>query len=56
MQEFDPRGRATLAAGDVREICRAWSLEHEFYKIRGRYIYKDDLETGITHINATFPL
>jgi tRNA-dihydrouridine synthase 2 len=30
-QEFDPRGKATVNAGTVLEICRAWSKENTYY-------------------------
>ncbi|KAI6181975.1 hypothetical protein M3Y99_01967200 [Aphelenchoides fujianensis] len=43
-QEFDPRGRATVDAATVREICAAWSQEavfNEFHEKRAQRTPKE---------------
>ncbi|CAI4221468.1 unnamed protein product [Auanema sp. JU1783] len=61
-QEHDVRGKATVAAGSVLEICKAWSVEHvyeEFRQKRARQQCKrkyDEEEDGTRYIDITFPL
>lgn len=60
-QEFDPRGKATVAAANVQEICRAWNKEDEFlkwknYRQRHGLKSKSALEEidGIHYANFSF--
>uniref|UniRef100_A0A915Q0Y0 DRBM domain-containing protein n=1 Tax=Setaria digitata TaxID=48799 RepID=A0A915Q0Y0_9BILA len=61
-QETDKRGRETVLAGSVLDICKAWSISDIYYSyknIRKRATQKRkfevDAETGINFINLTFP-
>ncbi|GMT00315.1 hypothetical protein PENTCL1PPCAC_22489, partial [Pristionchus entomophagus] len=61
-QEHDPRGRATVQAGSVVEICRAWSMEDKYEECRanrqskkGNRVVKDE-KTGVEYVDVTFPL
>lgn len=58
-QEFDPRGRQTVDASSVLEICKAWSMEgiYKSYKdLRKKsIIYETDEKTGLCLIDVTFP-
>ncbi|KAI1701980.1 dihydrouridine synthase domain-containing protein [Ditylenchus destructor] len=33
-QEFDPRGRATVSAGSITEICKAWGKEEKYLECK----------------------
>ncbi|VDK82513.1 unnamed protein product [Litomosoides sigmodontis] len=61
-QETDERGRETVLAGSVSDICKAWSVSdiyHYYKNIQGRgthkQIFEVDGETGISFIDLTFP-
>ncbi|KAK6107033.1 dihydrouridine synthase domain containing protein [Brugia malayi] len=61
-QETDERGRETVLAGSISDICKAWSISdiYNCYKnIRKRATQKRkfevDDETGISFIDLTFP-
>ncbi|KAK0424706.1 hypothetical protein QR680_008800 [Steinernema hermaphroditum] len=61
-QEFDPRGRQTVLAATVHEICKAWNREEKFVeckKARLRHSHKrhlkPDPETGICFFDISFP-
>ncbi|GMT27959.1 hypothetical protein PFISCL1PPCAC_19256, partial [Pristionchus fissidentatus] len=61
-QEHDARGRATVQAGSVVEICRAWGEEKVYEKCRlsrrskrGNRVEKDE-KTGVEYVDVTFPL
>lgn len=56
-QEFDPRGRATVLAASVAEICNAWSVGDVYkdFKMRnGKRKIEADEYTGIQFIDLTF--
>ncbi|CAD6190930.1 unnamed protein product [Caenorhabditis auriculariae] len=61
-QEYDPRGRKTVCAGSVLEICRAWGKEQvyeEWHRDRQRRCCKRKArvtEDGTTLIEVTFPM
>ncbi|GMR53294.1 hypothetical protein PMAYCL1PPCAC_23489, partial [Pristionchus mayeri] len=61
-QEHDPRGKATVQAGSVVEICRAWSMEEKYEECRsarqsarGDRVEKDQ-KTGVEYVDVTFPM
>ncbi|EFO24657.1 dihydrouridine synthase domain-containing protein [Loa loa] len=61
-QETDERGRETVLAGSVSDICKAWSISdtYQCYKNIGRRAtqkrrFEVDSETGISFIDLTFP-
>ncbi|VDN04018.1 unnamed protein product [Thelazia callipaeda] len=61
-QETDQRGRETVLAANVLEICKAWSLVHVYESLNGsrwRALHRPklefDSETGINFIDITFP-
>jgi tRNA-dihydrouridine synthase 2 len=62
-QEFDPRGRATVTAANVQEICKAWNKEEKFNECRDfrrRHSLKRrntiEEEDGISYASLTFPI
>ncbi|KAM3720882.1 tRNA-dihydrouridine(20) synthase [NAD(P)+]-like [Dirofilaria immitis] len=61
-QETDERGRQSVLAATVLDICKAWSIGDTYYNyknVRRRAIQKRrfdvDSETGISFIDLTFP-
>lgn len=61
-QETDERGRETVLAGSVSDICKVWSVSdiyHYYKNIQRREtqkrIFEVDGETGISFIDLTFP-
>ncbi|KAI6182021.1 DRBM domain-containing protein [Aphelenchoides fujianensis] len=46
-QEFDPRGRATVDAATVREICAAWSQEAMFNEFHEKRVQKTPKEPTV---------
>ncbi|KHN75072.1 tRNA-dihydrouridine(20) synthase [NAD(P)+]-like [Toxocara canis] len=61
LKEFDARGRATVVAASVLDICDAWSMRnvYENFKSNRQRGHKrkvvPDAETGIHFIDLTFP-
>uniref|UniRef100_A0A915BD79 DRBM domain-containing protein n=1 Tax=Parascaris univalens TaxID=6257 RepID=A0A915BD79_PARUN len=60
-QEFDPRGRATVLAASVSDICAAWSMRDVYENFKNQRLRGNkrkevsDAETGIHFIDLTFP-
>uniref|UniRef100_A0A0M3HSM8 DRBM domain-containing protein n=1 Tax=Ascaris lumbricoides TaxID=6252 RepID=A0A0M3HSM8_ASCLU len=60
-KEFDPRGRATVLAASVSEICEAWSMRDVCENFKNQRLHGSkrkevsDAETGIRFIDLTFP-
>ncbi|VBB28337.1 unnamed protein product [Acanthocheilonema viteae] len=61
-QETDERGRETVLAGSISDICKAWSISdmyHCYKNIRKQATQKRsfevDSQTGISFIDLTFP-
>ncbi len=63
IKEFDPRGRATVRAVNMDEICTAWNMQDEYRNanktMRRRRCTsmkrKLDVVSGIEFIDITFP-
>lgn len=62
-QEFDPRGKDTIAAGSVLDICKAWNRVEKYeecknYRLRHGLKRKAVLEEvdGVFTGNITFPV
>ncbi|CAL2027477.1 unnamed protein product [Caenorhabditis brenneri] len=61
-QEHDPRGKATVAAGSVLEICRAFGKEEVYNKWRDERKKKQSKkrarvdDDGVYNIEVSFPL
>uniref|UniRef100_A0A0R3RG03 DRBM domain-containing protein n=1 Tax=Elaeophora elaphi TaxID=1147741 RepID=A0A0R3RG03_9BILA len=61
-QETDKRGRETVLAGSILDICQAWSISdmYHWYKniqrrAKQKRRFEMDSETGISFIDLTFP-
>ncbi|WKX88867.1 hypothetical protein Q1695_008480 [Nippostrongylus brasiliensis] len=61
-QEYDARGRQTVLAGSVQEICRAWGCENKYEECRKERLRKQckrtisDETSEFEYHDVTFPL
>lgn len=61
-QEYDPRGKATVAAGSVLQICKAFGMEDVYDKWRDERKKKQSKkrarvdDDGVYNIEVSFPL